>query len=169
MIKYDSYKGNQDYVGYTVTWAKDKDNNSFTYAVGGRGGCKCSGVRVSQFSKDLNIRVVPTTSYFRESANIVIAIPPKETAIADMATAFIGMLDSYKPTEETSFDEYMKSAVKVADDILDDASKYDAFLQLTKYEFFEMYPSVPRVVYSLLSMELQGSLRALSRKGVKDE
>lgn len=169
MIKEDNYKANQDYLGYTVTWAKDKDNNSFTYAVGGRGGCKCSGVHVSQLSKDVNIRVVPTTSYFHESANIVIAIPPKETAIADMVTAFIGMLDSYKPTEETSFDEYMKSAVKIADDILSDASKYDAFLQLPKYEFFEMYPSIPRVVYSLLIMELHGNLRELNRKGIKDE
>lgn len=169
MIKEDHYPLYPDHVGYTVTWANDKDNNSFTYAVGGRGGCKCSGVHVFQRCKDLNIRVVPTTSYFRESANIVIAIPPKETAVADMATAFIGMLDSYKPTEETSFDEYMKSAVKVADDILADTSKYDAFLQLTKYDFFEMYPSIPRVVYSLLIMELHGSLRALNRKGVKDE
>lgn len=169
MITEDNYKMYPDHTGYKVTWAKEGDKSSFTYAVGGRGGCKCSGVHVSQSSKDLNIRVVPTTSHFRESANIVIAIPPKEAAIADVATAFIGMLDSYKPTEETSFDEYMKSAVKVADDILADTAKYDAFLQLTKYEFFEMYPSVPRIVYSLLIMELQGNLHALNRKGVKDD
>ena len=169
MIEEDNYPLAPDHAGYTVTWATKKDNNSFTYAVGGRSGCICSGVHVFQRCKDVSIRVIPTTSYFCESANIAIAIPPKEAAIADMATAFIGMLDSYKPTEDTSFDEYMKSAEKIADDILADASKYDAFLQLTKYEFFEMYPSVPRVVYSLLLMELHGSLRALNRKGVKDE
>lgn len=169
MIKEDNYPLAPDHVGYTVTWAEKNDNNSFTYAVGGRGGCKCSGVHVFQRCKDLNIRVIPTTSYFCESANIAIAIPPKETAVADMATAFIGMLDSCTPTEDTSFDEYMKAAEKVAEDILTDTAKYDAFLQLTKYEFFAMYPYVPRVVYYLLGMELQGNLRALNRKGVKDE
>lgn len=80
MIREDNCPLALDHVGYTVTWATKNDNNSFTYAVGGRGGCKCSGVHVFQRCKDLNIRVIPTTSYFCESANIAIAIPPKETA-----------------------------------------------------------------------------------------
>ena len=167
VIGVDNYTLNPEHEGYVVTWAKDGDKDSFTYAVGGRSGCICSGIHVSQASKEFNIRVVPTTSYFRESANIVIAIPPKESAIADVVTAFVGMLDSYKPTADTSFDEYMKEAEKEAEDILNDRDRYNAFLQLPKYEFFEMYPNVTRVAYYLLSMELHGNLRALNGKGGK--
>jgi hypothetical protein len=164
MIKTENYAGLPEYVGYTVTWAKTGDRDSFTYAVGGRGSINCSGIRVINADKGCNIRVVPMTSYFRESANIVIAIPPKEEAIAEVATAFISILDAYPFTKDTSFDYYLESSEKEAQRILDDKEKYSAFLQLPKHEFFRLYPSVTRITYAILSMELKGRLKELDKR-----